>query len=277
MSAAAVPPLPVHHVRRRALDIATLGTQPPDPERCRVRVAPPCAVKEGDDLRIVALNLLETGVNLTRLAAAVQHLPFQRFGRVSGVPREAVTFGYAPRSPLAQDYCTAARLRVTDPGAEAALCRAAQVVARFYRAYHPALYAWHYAWVRTNVLPMYRLPGSPFTSGVVNRSTLPFHHDGGNLPGGWSGMLVFRYNVSGGELVIPELDLAVALPDHSLLLFDGAALVHGVVPVTPTGADSFRRSVVYYSRRAMWECAPPDRELERIRRLGTERSRRSSP
>jgi hypothetical protein len=122
------------------------------------------------------------------------------------------------------------------------------------------------------VQPDYRMAGTAFTSGIANdNNPLWYHFDTGNYPGVWSGMLTLRQGVEGGYLSMPEWDVGLRVADKSLLLFDGQGLLHGVTPITKTSETGRRFTVVYYSLKGMWKCLPPKAELERIRRVRTER------
>jgi hypothetical protein len=116
---------------------------------------------------------------------------------------------------------------------------------------------------------------SVFTSGVINRdNALLYHYDSGNYTGVWSNMLVFRGNVTGGYLVMPEYGLGFALPNNSLMMFDGQQAMHGVTPIYRHGEDEHRYSIVFYSLKTMWTCLPIDDEVARARERRTQRERR---
>lgn len=83
--------------------------------------------------------------------------------------------------------------------------------------------------------------------------------------------MVFKGDVTGGGLNVPEYDIHFTLADHSLLMFDGQGLLHGVTPFKLTKPGGYRYSIVYYSLRQMWNCLPPNAEVNRIRKLKTER------
>jgi hypothetical protein len=78
-------------------------------------------------------------------------------------------------------------------------------------------------------------------------------------------MIVFKGDVMGGHLVIPELDISLEVADNSLTIFDGQDYLHGVSPIEYLHQDSYRYSVVYYSLERMWQCMTVDEEIARIR------------
>ena len=84
-------------------------------------------------------------------------------------------------------------------------------------------------------------------------------------------MVVFKGDVDGGHLVIPELDISLEVADNSLTIFDGQDLLHGVSPIEYRHEQSYRYSVVYYSLERMWQCMTVDEEIARIRTKKMER------
>jgi hypothetical protein len=163
--------------------------------------------------------------------------------------------------------CTVSSLAREEPTEHDVLCGYARVVAGYYERYGPAAYDRHSRAVR-GVRPQWTVEGGPFTSGMVNKNgQLPYHHDQTNFKWVWSGMLGFRQGMSGGYLAVPAYDLAVEVADKSLTLFDGAAQLHGVTPLTPSPVppDSWRYTVVYYSRAGMVKCLRPGEEEQRHR------------
>jgi hypothetical protein len=148
------------------------------------------------------------------------------------------------------------------------------LVEQWYSRLHAELYDKH-AQTVAQVLPEWRLGGGGgvFTSGIINRNNqLPYHFDKGNFADCWSNMLVFKNACAGGDLVCPELDLCFKVRDHSLLMFDGQSIMHGVYADPLTRRDGYRYSVFLQPaadvalRPARRQCAParaPPRERER--------------
>src|SRR6185369_973882 len=151
---------------------------------------------------------------------------------------------------------------------------------KYYEQWNPTGYKSHCEAVQ-KVLPQYRLHGTPFTSGIINdNNPLAYHYDSGNFKGVWSAMFGFKRHVEGGHLSVPELvdtdnrALGFEIADKSLLLFDGQGLLHGVTPIRKTRAEARRFTVVFYSLQQMWKCEPVESEVQRIRRIRTERERK---
>jgi hypothetical protein len=200
------------------------------------------------------------------LERVLRRLDIRRSDRMGGLLSRSRTFGYHPRNGVRFNFCGPASLAADDAEAHALITRAAAVVARAYAAVNPALYARHVALAR-GVRRAWRLMGTPFTSGIVNRDNpLAYHYDAGNFAGVWSAMLGFRRDVAGGALAVPAYDVGFAIGDRSLLLFDGQGLLHGVTPFCRTSPHGYRITVVYYSLDEMWRCLPPGEEAKRPRR-----------
>jgi hypothetical protein len=188
------------------------------------------------------------------------------------MPSYSVTFGYHPRNALRNNFCGPAGLAREDPAAHRLIVSYAGVVASAYARSNPALFERHER-LALAVRREWQLEGGPFTSGIVNRdSPLPYHYDGGNFAGVWSGMLGFRRDIEGGNLAVPAYDLALEVADGSLTLFDGQGLLHGVTPFVKTSPHAYRFTVVYYSLEQMWKCLPPEEEAARIQRIRRGRS-----
>lgn len=210
--------------------------------------------------------------NLGNLKDALGRISYKRTFRSRGLPSTSRVFGYLPRLTIRRDFCTASAMAVENPREHSVICNQARLIDPYYRKANPAGYKRHKAMVEEMVLPDWRLPGSVFTSGIANHNNpLRYHYDAGNFKGVWSAMLVAREGVDGGGLAIPELGLCFAVPDNSLLMFNGQELLHGVTPIEGTDSGGHRYSVVFYSFEQMWRCDPLSQELDRIRNQKTAR------
>lgn len=230
-------------------------------------------VDEAEHPSVVYVELDE---KLPEAIAALLRIKYSTGSRTNGMMSTSRTFGHTPKLVLrGAETCRDAKLAQEDPEAHATVAGLADVVEREYRRWNPAAYAQHEEAV-DKVLPEWRLQDGVFTSGIINRNNkLPYHYDRGNFPGCWSNMLVFKRHCAGGDLVCPELDLAFRLRDHSLLMFDGQALLHGVSPFRITRPDGHRFTVVFYSLKQMWRCETRDESvaLAAARRTARERQR----
>lgn len=267
--------LPELDVKRRHLDPREYTFRRAADSEIESLVSQPCVVKENGKIQIVYLHLKDFGVDLAPLVERLKQMRFDTSTRTSGLDTTSRVFGYEPRKTLRKDFCGATSLAVEDPLSHSALCDAARVCEGLYRHYNPSLYERHREVVANKVLAEYHLRNTVFTSGIANKNNpLPYHFDRGNFASVWSAMLVFKGpGLEGGYLNCPQYGLAFALPDHSLFMFDGQGLLHGVTPML-VPPESYRFSVVYYSLRQMWRCETPAGELERIKKVKTGRERR---
>jgi hypothetical protein len=223
------------------------------------------------DAEAISIVYLELDDDFSGVVEALRSIQTKSAGRTGGMVSNSRIFGYSPRITLRRDYCSSASLAYDNPEAHSRICSLASMVSRYYQAWHPELYAEHQRVVE-KVLPGWRLEGSVFTSGIINRDNqLPYHHDAGNFRNVWSNMLAFKRKVGGGYLAVPEYDLGFQIRDHSLLMFDGQNILHGVTPILKWAADSYRYTIVFYSLRGMWQCLTPEEETQRYRRKRTER------
>jgi len=225
---------------------------------------------ETNNLEIVYLVLDD---DTTQIAEALQRIRFGKTVRTSGLVTTSRVIGNQPRNLPQRDHCTASSLATEDPEAHHVIASYAEKISQYYHDYNPALYDRHQE-ATQKVLDDWRMEGSVFTSGIINRNNpLSYHFDAGNFKNVWSNMLVLKHDVTGGYLSVPEYDVAFALPNNSLLMFDGQSLLHGVTPIGRHSEDAYRYSIVFYSLKQMWQCLPVTDELIRIRKRRTDRER----
>lgn len=207
------------------------------------------------------------------LRRALATLPYREDTRTDGLPSRALTFGYAPRNTIRADFCKAAAITAQFPAVAVALATLLQQVLPSYQQWAPETFAMHVAQTQGKIKACWRLGETPFTSGIVNSNNqLPYHHDSGNFKRVFSLMVVIRDGMAGGELVLPEWDVALACDDASVMIFDGQSWWHGVAPFLKTKFTGYRYSIVYYTLEQLWQCGEPDEELARIQVLKTQRT-----
>lgn len=91
-----------------------------------------------------------------------------------------------------------------------------------------------------------------FTSCVLNRNIANgYHRDTGNLPGTLTAVAFHRDAARGGYLVMPELGLAFKPQTGFAMIYDGAAILHGVTKVDPVLANGCRISLVAHCRKGL--------------------------
>ena len=146
----------------------------------------------------------------------------------------------------------------------------ARKIAKAYRANFIQAYANQikYSYIGSSkVHGAYRIKGTPFTSGVINKDTaLGYHRDLANTKDGMSCMLILKKGVAGGELILPELSIGFACQDGYILLFDGQKYIHGVTPIIPAqSGNGYRYTIVYYNNKGMSLCLAPEDEEKHYR------------
>lgn len=267
--------LPVYDATFKDLgELAEWKTEAASLDHCGTFIDHSCIIRDTDGQPLVVY--LELPPKLTRdLRHHLRNIEYPKVTyRTGGMAASSRIFGYKPRIAVRDDWCSATRLAIEDPVRHQALVDAAQLVEHYYERHNPGRHRIHAEEV-DRVLPEWRMEKSVFTSGIVNHNTaLPYHHDAGNFSGVWSAMFTFKHAVAGGHLACPEIDTAFELKDGSLLLFDGQGLLHGVTDMRLRSPDAYRLTVVYYSLKGMWQCLPPDEEVERIQHVRTERERK---
>ena len=260
----------VRRLRKRPLDIAPYKLRRAA-ESDYVELVKGSTVVYDEELGQVTVVYLELDDEFPGVTEALLSVPFSARSRTGGMVSTSATIGFAPRNTIRRDYCNAAALSRSHPEAHSRIASLAETVARYYEQYHPELYADHQRQVE-KVLLNWRLENSVFTSGIINKNNpLLYHHDAGNFKNVWSNMLAFKSKVGGGYLSVPEYNLGFQIRDRSLLMFDGQNLLHGVTPIQLLAPDAYRYTIVFFSLRGMWQCMTPDEEMQRYRKVRTER------
>jgi len=244
--------------------------------------------------RVVAVQSVVAPQLANRLAQQLHRVKWQgaknkkgnasNEARLSGIVASHSTFGYAFPNPLRRRYaCCSTAFNRTYPDAAATLDEAAQVAHRLFRATAKDVYEETTRHVYERIAPVWRLGGTPWTSGIINNNAaLPYHRDAGNIPGSWSAMLTCREHCEGGYLHLADYDLWLELPNGSVSIFDGQSVLHGVSPFRLTKPHGHRYTSVFYSPSRMAKCAPThEEEALYAQRRATEaeerRQRKESP
>lgn len=255
-------------VKRRSVNLEELRLREANPKDCSTFIEEPVICVEGGEPKIVYSYLPEP---LPELVNALKSIEYSKDFRTGGLPTNSRIFGYSPRSTIRKDFCGTTSLATAYPAQHAVICASARVAEKLYEEHRPDLYETHRQTTDEHVKAEWRI-SEVFTSGIANKDNqLRYHFDTGNFKNVWSAMLVFKRDIEGGFLCVPEYDICFQLRDHSAFLFDGQGLLHGVTPFTKLTPLGYRYSIVYYSLRQMWNCLSPSDELIRIRKLKTER------
>jgi len=226
-----------------------------------------------DGQPIILYKKLQTDTSALRWS--VKNVDYATGKRSRGLVSTSTIFGYSPRVAMRHDYCTVTAMALNHKKQHYVITNFAKELVGYYKEYFPERYDFHNGLVEEKVMQDWTIGGSPFTSGIVNKNNqLNYHFDAGNFKGVLSNMVVFKKDVAGGYLVIPEFDIALEVADNTLSIFNGQEIMHGVSTIEYENEHAYRYSIVYYSLEQMWKCEPLDDEIARIRKIKTERERK---
>lgn len=257
--------------RRTKIDVKKLKLGVANDNDVKELIRESCMIYEDGKPTVAYLELAD---DLSETLAVLKRIRYEKSARTGGLPTISRIFGYSPRVTLRKDFCSSTSLAHEDRHANETICFAGKLASDYYRNVNPALFKKHNG-LTDKVPAEWVIRGTPFTSGIINRNNqLRYHLDTGNFKDVWSAMYVFKSDVEGGHLNVPEYDVAFELKNKSLLLFDGQSLLHGVTPIKYKSPHAYRFSIVYYSLAGMWKCLPFENEIKRIRSVKTERERK---
>lgn len=229
-----------------------------------------CLVMEDGQPKILYCKIDD---NLTSgIRNAVKSIKYEKGKRTNGLVTESRIFGYSPRNTIRKDYCSSTSLSYESPEFNKTICDFGNHLAELYQIYFPSIYRIHNDLTEKRILQNWKIEGTPFTSGIVNKNNpLKYHFDAGNIKDVLSNMVVFKSGVQGGHLSCPEYDLGFEVSDNTVILFDGQKILHGVTPIKKLTPDSYRYSVVFYTLQQMWNCLPLNEEVARAQKIRTKR------
>lgn len=228
-----------------------------------------------DGKPVVAYLSVKNVDGFSELRSAVKALNYSTGDRTLGMISTSAIFGFRVRNAVRSDFCSAAAAATKCPKAHETVCGFITKVIDRYRDIFPDEYALHESEANERFLPDYKIKGTPFTSGIANKSSaLAYHFDTGNIKSGLSCMIGLRSGTAGGSLVIPELDYRLPIADGTLTIFNGQKILHGVSPIIKMRPDGYRYTIVYYSLLQIWKCLPPSEELKRANQIRAMREKR---
>lgn len=222
---------------------------------------------------LVVYLVLKDIPNYDKILNTLKHTHFSTNVRTTGLRTTSKIFGYSPRETIRKDYCSSTAFAREDPEGHFNICNFGNTLADLYRQYCPDMFEYHHAVSKMTIMNDWRIHGTPFTSGIINKNNpLKYHFDRGNVKNVYSNMIVFKNKCEGGYLAIPEFDVGLECSNKSVVFFDGQDILHGVTPFKLTDRQSgYRFSIVYYTLHQMWKCKTVTEELARIKTRKTER------
>ena len=203
---------------------------------------------------------------LPKMVEALKRVKYDTSTRTNGLVTTSKIFGFAPRNVIRNHPCRAAKFAADQPEEHNLVAQAAYIAEEQYRKHHPEMAEKHFQIADTKVRKEYRIGKTMFTSGIINHNNpLRYHFDTGNFEGVASAMFAFKDGIEGGYLSVPELEIGFSCRDHSLTIFDGQALLHGVTPIKKLKPDATRFTVVFYSLKQLWNCETNVDEISKLR------------
>lgn len=266
----------VVRLKRRALNLKDYIRRSASDDDYETLITKPTIVVDDDtnEVQIVYAHLKDEDMH-KRVYAALERLRFDKSTRTNGLVTQSRIFGYAPRNAIRNDTCTSTSLSIDAPKEHDLICQYGQYVAQLYSETNEETYRSHLAQTDLKVLEGYRIPKTPFTSGIINKNNpLKYHFDSGNYRNVYSCMIAFKHKIEGGHLSVPEYGIGLEIGDATALMFDGQELLHGVTPMKKLSPYSRRYTIVYYSLQGMWECLPLDDEVARYRKKKMDTARK---
>lgn len=179
-----------------------------------------------------------------------------------------LTFGFKPMNLIMGVAAGACLMNTQHPQAYAQLIKLGEFALNKYKLFHPGKLDAHQKAIRESVRDHWRIPGTPYTQGIVNNTTsMRYHFDQNNFKNCWSVMAYFTKHVEGGDLQIPSLRARLKLESGTFVLFNGEGRLHGVTRLKRLRPSAYRYSVVFYSRRAMIGLGSFEEEMDRVRQI----------
>lgn len=189
------------------------------------------------------------------------------------LPTKSSVFGALPRIPMRNDFCRLSNKTFEEIENMKKLMSFQKVLCEIYKEHLPDLFEKDIEFVRKNIDDDYRLVDTPYTTVNINvNHAIKHHRDNGNIKGSYSNVLILKENCLGGELVLPEYEIALEQSDGALCIFRGQEEIHGVMPLTPTKEKFYRASIVYYTLAQLKHCYPYKEEVTRLNLKKRERA-----
>ena len=244
-------------IKKRKLDPDGFIGRYADDSDCKTRIDFDAKVYLDGELAMVHLH--DIGIDLAGLYGQLNKFKdwtcALRGARRNALKSKSKTFGYLPRNPLRNKPCNASILCSQSPELWSELFEMSKTISEVYKRENEKLWLQHHVLTNSKMKSDYRILDTPFTSGIVNKSSrLQYHFDAGNFPDVWSAMLGVSNGLHGGDLCLPELNTRVEISNGSLTFFNGQGLIHGVSKFKRTRENAERYTIVWYSLVRLWQC-----------------------
>ena len=134
----------------------------------------------------------------SELVNALKKIPYLTSYRSGGLTTTSRIFGFDPPTGIRKQWPSATSLSWENPKEHSKIIEFGRKINEIYKQYLPDAQILHEKTVKENVLPEWCIPGTPFTSGIINQNNqLNYHKDSGNFKGVYSNMIVMKSNVGG--------------------------------------------------------------------------------
>lgn len=268
------------YLKRVAVNEKQLLRAPPKVEDVSIEVSAPCRIYDEDTGALVAVAT--QGPPTRSLANKVSKIKFpnpitagRRLGGYSA--GASLTFGFSPKRPIQTNCqtCRSTAIYRDYPVVAAALTQIAQMAWNGMGTENPDRQQ-HLIDSAKEILPCWKIPGTGFTSGIINKNTpLRYHYDAGNYKDSWSAMLWMCSGVAGGALALPQYNVKIKLQDGAWLYFSGQSVLHGVTPIQMLSKASYRYSIVFYANMEMRNCKSIEEEFKDAKKRRTDSERKA--
>ncbi len=223
------------------------------------RLLPPFALYENDEL-VMYCGILSASTN--PLKKIIKEMDFMKAERSTGLKYESRCFGYYPAMG-ARNFHACRELVV--PGIEALYEIGNRAYYTFASEFTQECAANRKRIDDGGIKNAYRIGGTTFASGIVNKnSALNYHYDRNNLRKSYNMMLVMRKGCTGGNLSLPEFGATVEVEDRTLFIFRARENIHGVTPMK-IAKGGYRISIVYFTAERMKKCRAAKKEFKNAR------------
>jgi hypothetical protein len=183
--------------------------------------------------------------------------------RTNGLTVKNAIYGYLPRNPTRTNYCRPTGSSLNSRPMNEIGSLYAEQMQQLYREANPDRCEADMALVAPDVKVDWRIAGTMWSSLNVNvNHAIKYHRDSANWPGVYSNVFIYRQGCTGGDLVLPELGIAVKQRSGACIFFHGGKFIHGVSQIVETSPHPIRSSIVLYTMREMRNCSTPDDEYD---------------
>lgn len=226
------------------------------------------------DGKAVGLYIKIEDSKLTEIRKSALSTKLSKSSRTRGIPTQSSIFGSLPRIARRNDFCRYSSQTKKELYNTNTMFTFMSDLMGIYKKYLPENFERDLNIIKESVVEDYAIDkNSPFLTCNINvNHAIKYHKDSGNFKKNLSNVLILKEGIIGGELVFPEYGFALSQEDGFLAIFDGQEEIHGVMPIFQTNENPYRASIVYYSLEQMKHCYPYKMEIERLKKVATERA-----